>query len=70
MIRKKNYPNIRKKLGAISFGRRLILLVVAVVPQFQLFANTSTTTNARFACALYLRPEGQSFTAHNLIKIF
>ncbi|AEC16257.1 hypothetical protein UMN179_01823 [Gallibacterium anatis UMN179] len=42
MIRKKNYPNIRKKLGAISFGRRLILLVVAVVPQFQLFANTSS----------------------------
>ncbi|MFU2081545.1 hypothetical protein ACLQ9N_02860 [Gallibacterium anatis] len=32
------------------------------------FSPTSTTTNARFACALYLRPEGQSFTAHNLIK--
>ncbi|AEC16649.1 hypothetical protein QRO24_01120 [Gallibacterium anatis] len=27
------------------------------------FSPTSTTTNARFACALYLRPEGQSFTA-------
>ncbi|OBX01118.1 hypothetical protein QV05_06065 [Gallibacterium genomosp. 1] len=42
IIRKKNYPNISKKLGAISFGRRLILLVVAVVLQFQLFANTSS----------------------------
>ena len=30
------------------------------------FSPTSTTTNARFACALYLRPEGQSFTAHKL----
>ncbi|WP_155275337.1 hypothetical protein [Gallibacterium anatis] len=27
------------------------------------FSPTSTTTNARFACVLYLRPEGQSFTA-------
>ncbi|MFU2083242.1 hypothetical protein ACLQ9N_11695, partial [Gallibacterium anatis] len=27
------------------------------------FSPTSTTTNARFACALYPRPEGQSFTA-------
>ena len=27
------------------------------------FSPTSTTTNARFACTLYLRPEGQSFTA-------
>ena len=27
------------------------------------FSPTSTTTNARFACALYLRPEGQSFRA-------
>ena len=27
------------------------------------FSPTSTTTNAGFACALYLRPEGQSFTA-------
>ncbi|STO37558.1 Uncharacterised protein [Gallibacterium anatis] len=27
------------------------------------FSPTSTTTNARSACALYLRPEGQSFTA-------
>jgi len=31
-----------KNFGEISFGRCLILLVVAVVPQFQLFANTSS----------------------------
>lgn len=32
------------------------------------FSPTSTTTNARFVYALYLRPEGRGFTAHNLIK--
>ncbi|AEC18431.1 hypothetical protein UMN179_02424 [Gallibacterium anatis UMN179] len=35
------------------------------------FSPTSTTTNARFACALYLRPEGQSFTAlFDKIRVF
>ncbi|PRI47505.1 Transposase IS200 like protein [Haemophilus influenzae] len=42
MIRKKNYPSIRKNFGAISFGHHLILPVVALVHLFQLFANTSS----------------------------
>lgn len=42
MIRKKNYPSIRKNFGEISFGHHLILPVVAVVHPFQLFANTSS----------------------------
>ncbi len=31
------------------------------------FSPTSTTTNARFVCALYLRPEGKSLR-HCLIN--
>lgn len=40
MIRKKNYPSIRKNYGEISFGLRLILQEVAVVHPYLLFANT------------------------------
>ncbi|STY64317.1 Transposase and inactivated derivatives [Mannheimia haemolytica] len=42
MIRKKNYPSIRKKLWEINFGHRLTLLVVVVVHQYRLFANISS----------------------------
>ncbi len=42
LIRKKKHQSIQKNSGAISFGHRLILLVVVAVHQYQLFANISS----------------------------